>query len=234
MELEVGDIVMCTVDKIVGTMVFVKIPLNGIEAEGSIILSEVAPGRIRNIRDYVVPKKKIVCKVLRISGGRIDLSLRRVTQKEQKEIKEQHNQEKSYVSILRTILGEKADEIIKEITKEMRIYDFVQEIKTNPKKLEDIVGKEASKKIIDILNSQKKKKIKLKREITLTSNESNGLESIKKILEKRDVEIKYLSAGRYVLEIESNDPKSADNKLRKIISDIEKDAKKENIKFDVS
>jgi len=83
MVLEVGDIVMCTVDRIVGTIVFVKIDENG---EGSIILSEIAPGRIRNLREYVVPKKRIACKILRILGNRIDLSLRRVTQKEQKEI----------------------------------------------------------------------------------------------------------------------------------------------------
>ena len=81
MRLEVGDKVLCTVDRIVGTAVFVRIDNSNIE--GEIIMSEVAPGRIRNIRDYVVPKKKIVCKVLRISSsGNIDLSLRRVTQKE--------------------------------------------------------------------------------------------------------------------------------------------------------
>ena len=93
MDFEEGDSVLCTVERIAGTTVFVKIENNG---EGSIILSEIAPGRIRNIRDYVVPKKQIVCKVLRISGDRIDLSFRRVTQKEQKEIKEKTKQEKSY------------------------------------------------------------------------------------------------------------------------------------------
>ena len=105
---------MCTVDRIVGTIVFVKIDGNG---EGSIILSEIAPGRIRNLRDYVVPKKRIVCKILRISGDRIDLSLRRVTQKEKKELIEQYKQEKSYISVLKSILGEKADKIIDDIGK---------------------------------------------------------------------------------------------------------------------
>ena len=91
-QLEVGDVVLCTVDRIVGTIVFVKI--DG-KREGSIILSEIAPGRIRNLRDYVVPKKKIICKILRITGDRIHLSLRRVTPKEQKEIREQYKSEKS-------------------------------------------------------------------------------------------------------------------------------------------
>jgi translation initiation factor 2 alpha subunit (eIF-2alpha) len=57
MELEVGDVVLCTVDRTAGTVVFVKIDGYG---EGSIITSEIAPGRIRNLREYVVPKKKIV------------------------------------------------------------------------------------------------------------------------------------------------------------------------------
>src|SRR3989344_8055808 len=119
MTLEVGDLVLCTVDRIVGTVVFVKTDGYG---EGSIIVSEIAPGRIRNLRDYVVPKKKIVCKVLRISGDRLDLSLRRVSLKEQKEVIEANNKEKSYVSILKSILGAKADEIISKITKEEKLY----------------------------------------------------------------------------------------------------------------
>ena len=71
--------------------------------EGTIITSEIAPGRIRNLRDYVVPKKKIVCKVLRISGNRIDLSLRRVTQKEKKEVLEQFQQEKKQEHFLQKL-----------------------------------------------------------------------------------------------------------------------------------
>src|SRR3990172_12941446 len=112
MDLEVGDIVLCTVDRIVGTTVFVRIEGNG---EGSIVFSEVAPGRIRNIRDYVFPKKMIVCKVLRISGNHIDLSLRRVTLSEQKEIKERYRQERSFLSILKTVLGEKSGSVTEKI-----------------------------------------------------------------------------------------------------------------------
>src|SRR3990172_8559075 len=122
-DIQEGDIVICTVDRIVNTVVFVKIENeSGKEIEGGIVLSEIAPGRIRNLRDYVVPKKKIVCKVLRISGDRIDLSLRRVTQKEQKEVKEIYNQEKSYESILKSVLGEKARELIETISAKEKLY----------------------------------------------------------------------------------------------------------------
>tara|TARA_Y100000034_G_scaffold17454_1_gene19095 strand:- start:12323 stop:13027 length:705 start_codon:yes stop_codon:yes gene_type:complete len=231
MNLEVGDIVMCTVDRIVGTIVFVKIDGNG---EGSIILSEIAPGRIRNLRDYVVPKKRIVCKILRISGDRIDLSLRRVTQKEKKELIEQYKQEKSYISILKSVLGKQADKIIEEILKEEKIYDFLEEAKENSKKLEKITGKNETEKILDILNSQKQKKAILKKEIDLTTTKSNGLKLIKNILgEIKEGKIKYISAGKYSIKTESNDLKSTDNILKKILSEIEKKAKKEGVDFSI-
>ena len=231
MELEVGDIVLCTVDRIVGTAVFVKI--EG-DSEGSIILSEVAPGRIRNLRNYVVPKKKIVCKVLRISGDRIDLSLRRVTQKEKKEVMEQDKQEKSYIKILKSVLKEEAEKFIKEILKEQKIYEFLQEAKENSTSLEKIVGKNNSKKILDILKTEKQKKAIIKKEILLTTVKPNGIELIKDILSNiNNAEVKYISAGRYILKIEDEKLKIADSKLKEIIKDIEKKAKHQGVNFSI-
>lgn len=231
MVLEEGDIVMCTVDRIVGTVVFVKIDGDG---EGSIIMSEIAPGRIRNLRDYVFPKKRIVCKVLRISGDRIDLSLRRVTPKEQKEIIEKGKQEKSYMGIIKSVSKEKAEEVIKEITKIGSVYDFLNESKENSAKLEKIAGKEDCKKILEILNSQKQKKVIVKKEISLSTTKPNGIEIIKKILGKfKDIEIIYISAGKYFLRTESNDPKIANSKIKDAIIEIEKDAKQERVEFSV-
>ncbi len=76
MELTEGSLVLCTVKKIEKTNIFLDIDGYG---EGSMVLSEVAAGRIRNLREYVFPNKKIVCKILNIDKGHIELSLRRVT-----------------------------------------------------------------------------------------------------------------------------------------------------------
>ncbi len=231
MELEEGDVILCTVDRIVGTVVFIKI--DGTSKEGSIILSEIAPGRIRNLREYVVPKKKIVCKILRINSlGNIHLSLRRVTPKEIKEVKELYKQEKSLKSVLKSVLGEKSEEIISEIEKSENLFEFFQEAKKNPKKLEKIIKKEHSKKILEILNSQKQKKAIIKKQFFLKSSKPNGLELIKKLLgEIKDAEIKYISAGKYSIKTEDKDIKKADNKLKKIIFEVEKQAKKNNAEF---
>jgi len=233
-EFEPGDIVLCTVDRIVGTTVFVNIEDNG---EGSIVFSEIAPGRIRNIRDYVVPKKRIVCKVLRISGDRIDLSLRRVTLKEQKQIKERYKQGRGFISILRSVLKEKAEDTLKDISKKGGIHGFLEKVKDDPKNLEELIGKQNSKKVFEIFKAQKPKRAVIKKEIILKSADPDGLEKIKEILGeiggKEGVEIKYISAGKYSLKKAGEDIKEADQKLKEIIEMIEKKAKKGNLDFSI-
>ncbi|HPD81512.1 MAG TPA: hypothetical protein PK357_00230 [Candidatus Pacearchaeota archaeon] len=232
MALEEGEIVLCTVEKIVGTVVFVVI--DNEEKRGSIILSEIAPGRIRNLREYVIPKKRIVCKVLRTSGETISLSLRRVTQKEKKEVLEIHNQEKSYNSILKSILKEKTDKVLEEILKKERLSTFLQEAKENPKELENLVGKEDSKKILNILKEQKKKKTIIKKIILLRTTEPRGVELIKEILKKpENIEIKYLAAGKYSLKIESEDAKKGDQELKNFIEKIEQKTKELGAYFEL-
>lgn len=228
--LEEGDIVLCTVDRIIGTNVFVKIESQGEELEATLTFSEVAPGRIRNIRDYVIPKKKIICKILRISGDRIDLSLRRVTLKEQQELKEEIKLEKSYKSILKSVLQEDTEKIIDKIQKKDSIYNFLQESKEDPKELESLIGKEKANKVIEILNSQKQKTHTIKKEILLSTEEPNGIELIKELFKKiKNAEAKYISAGKYNLKIESTDVKKADHEFKETFTELEKEARKKNL-----
>lgn len=229
--LEPGDIVLCTVERIAGTVVFVKIDDNG---TGSIVLSEIAPGRIRNLRDYVVPKKRIICKVLRVSKDHVDLSLRRVTPKEQKEIKEIYKLEKSYQSLFITILKDKANETIDKIKKEGSIYELVEESKTNPKTLEKIIGKPNADKLLEIILNQKKRKIEVKKHFNLVSKKSDGINSIKKILGKiSEAKITYISAGKYLIKVEMESPKKGEQKIKEILDEVEKDAKKEGAEFSI-
>ncbi|MBU3907304.1 MAG: hypothetical protein KKA64_03575 [Nanoarchaeota archaeon] len=230
--LEEGDIVLCTVDRIVGTVVFVKVEENG---EGSIIVSEIAPGRIRNLRDYVVPGKKIVCKILKIDeNGGIYLSLRRVTLKEKKELSDQFKEEKGYVSILKSVLKEDAEKIIAEISKQSKLVDFVKESKSHPAQLEKLAGKENAEKILKILSLEKKKKAVIKKEFSIKTQKPNGITLIKSILSAAgDIEVKYLAAGKYVMKLESENIKQADQKLQQIINEMELKAKKEGVEFSV-
>jgi len=231
MALEEGEAVLCTVDRIVGTVVFVKI--DGEEREGSIILSEIAPGRIRNLREYVIPKKRIVCKVLKITGGTISLSLRRVSQKERKEVLEESKQEKSCESIIKNLFKENSEEILEKIKKQGKIYDCLEEAKKNPKKLEEILGKDKIKKILEMALKQKKKKKIIKKTIYLKTPEPNGLYLLKTLLEDSgNIEITYISAGKYSLKIETEDGKKGEQELKNFIEKIEKKSREKGVQFE--
>jgi translation initiation factor 2 alpha subunit (eIF-2alpha) len=231
MELEVGDVVLCTVEKIEKTNIFVKIEGDG---EGNIVINEIAPGRIRNLRDYVVPKKKIVCKVIRMGNNRIDLSLRRVTTKEQKEVMEEFKKEKSYISVLKSVLGEKSEEVIKEILEKERLFDFLENAKDNPKELGEIAGKTDAKKILEIIKTEKRKNITVKKELGIKTTDSNGLELIKELFKDvNNIEVKYISGGKYSLKIESENPKEADKKLDAVLQRIKSETKGKNFEVNI-
>lgn len=232
-DLEIGDIVLCTVDKIVGTTVFVKIEERTKQKEGSIIISEVATGRIRNLRDYVVPKKTIVCKVLRLAGENVELSLRRVSQKETKDKLEEFKQERTYKNILKSILQEKAENIFEKIQEKQTITEFIKEAKQDKNKLESLVGKQDSEKIIEIISAQKEKTIELKKIFALKSNSSKGIEEIKEILKIKDANIKYISAGKYSIKTQASDLKKADKILEEKLKEIQEKAKQKSAEFEI-
>lgn len=232
-ELEEGQIVLCTVAQVMGTTVFVKIQGN---VEGTITTSEIAPGRIRNLRDYVVPGKTIVCKILSIRNGRTQLSLRRVKQNERKELLDKIKKEKTYNAILKTVLGkEKAEEIIEKITQEQSIFDFFEKIKEHPEELEKLIGKKDAEKMREILESKKEKSKEIKSIIKLSSKSSEGMNVVKNILMNvcrgSKCEILYIAAGKYSLNIAGEDFKAIKAEMNSILQDIEHQAKKQDCEF---
>ncbi len=229
MKYEQGDNLLCTVDKIIGTIVFVKLP-NG--QEGTIIFSEIVAGRVKNIRDYAIPKKQIVCKILRIQNDKIHLSLRRVTKSERQKVMEQFKLEKSYKSIFKTILKEKSEEIIQKIKDSNDLIEFIKNVKEDSKILDKYMDKKESEKILEILKAQKKKKAELTKKFTLTTTESDGLDKIKNILKKiKNAQIKYIAAGKYTIKVEAENLKEADLKIQQIGKELENSSEKTNIKF---
>jgi translation initiation factor 2 alpha subunit (eIF-2alpha) len=233
-ELEEGQLVLCTVRDIVGTTVFVKI--DNTSYEGTITFSEIAPGRIRNIRDHVVINKKIVCQVLSIKENTIHLSLRRVKPNQRKDLLNKLEKENNYKAIFKTILGkDKSEQVINKITEEFPIFDFFNEIKKSPKILEKYLNKEESEKIIKILESKKEKPKEIKRIFKLSSKSSDGINAIKKIIQSSCkgslCNVNYLAAGKYSLSIIGEDFKKINNEINQTINKIESDAKKENCEF---
>ncbi|MBU3913643.1 MAG: hypothetical protein KKB21_03740 [Nanoarchaeota archaeon] len=229
--LKESDIVLCTVERIDGTTVFVKIETG---EQGTIITSEIAPGRIRNIRDYVSPGRRIVCKVLKVDGINIYLSLRRVTPKEKKEVLERHEKERNSKGILKSVLGpeaEKTAEKIKEINPS--ISEFLNNCKTNVQELEKVMSKEHAERICKILQEKKEKQVEEKRVFSLSSKKPEGIKLTKELLSscKGNCSISYVAAGKFTIRIKAQDFKKANHEISNSLLEIEKKAKENKMDF---
>ena len=219
---EEGEIVLCTVIKIMGTTVLVHLDDYG--KEGVVATSEVAPGRIRNIRDYVTINKKIVCKILRIDKekGHIDLSLRRVSQKDSREMLESYKKEKTAFLILKIILKEKAQSAAEKIKENYSLDEFLEKAKTEPSILDKFVSEEEAKQMLKLIQERiKEKKYSIKAILSISSTAGNGIQIIKEaLLSAKNVTIAYLGAPNYSIISESANPKEAEKKLAEAIEII--------------
>lgn len=221
MELKENDIVMCTVKNIEGTTVFLHIEGNG---EGSMVMSEVAAGRIRNLREYVYPNKKIVCKVLKILNNHPQLSLRRVTGKEREEMQDKWKKEKTFFSMLKTIVKEH-EKTLDKIKEKYSPADFFDEVKENPSLLEKFMKKEEAQNFAKLLSEKREKEKEVKKTIVLKSSSDSGVNDIKEILNIKDIKISYLGSSQFLLSAQGNDFKQANIKINSAIEEIQNRAK---------
>ena len=229
MKYNEGDLVICKVTNIVRTTVFVE-ALEG--TKGSIVISEIAPGRIRNLRAYVVPNKIIVCKILEIRGDHLFLSLRRVKNKEKNELIDKYKKERTYKSVIKNLLGEKAIKILEEIENKQSLSEFLENARKNPKILNKYFSKEQIKSLGKVLQEKKEKEREIKREFILSCDEPNGINLIKKILKSYE-NIFYLGSSRFVIKRTSKDLKKLDSEITEIFNTIEKSSKKNKCEFQV-
>lgn len=224
-----GDLVLCTVEKIEGPVVFVQID-NG--EQGTIISSEIAPGRIKNMRQYVVPNKKIVCKVLKVSdnGKHIELSLRRVGSKEKSEVLKEFKQKQTIKSAFKQILPE---ENTKKILKDYETFQqFLDATKENKELLKKYIPKDKLS-AIEKITEKRKKNAEIFYKIKLKCLEDNGIKKIKEIFKELEETIKvtYLSAGNFRIKITAQDFKKGKQKATEIIKELEQKAKSNKCEF---
>lgn len=227
-----GDLVLCTVNNVEGTTVFVTLE-NG--KTGTIVFSEVAPGRIRNIRDYAMPNKKIVCKILRISSNNMDLSLRRVTSKERGEVMEQFKQEQTAKSVFKSLLKEKAPQIESKILSSFAtLSEFFNKAREDESIIEGYIPKEFVEQIKKVCQ-KRKKEVEVKKIVKLKSLQPDGIKKIRILFNDapEGIEITYLAAGTFQLKIKEEDYKKANTKMLDFTQKIQDKAKKNFEEFSI-
>lgn len=227
---EEDEIVLCKVTKIFPNSVFVE--LLEYDRQGMVHISEISPGRIRNLRDFVSEGRQIVCKVLRLDRekGHIDLSLRRVNSMQRREKLDEIKQELKAESLLSNLAkklkiepyklyGEIADKVLKHYS---YIYLCFKDVAVGNRDLAalGIPTKFVKELTAAILDKFKPKSITLRGEIKLQTYASAGIQKIKSLLQDLEkvssaITLFYLGGGRYKLVIEAADYKSAEGTLHK-------------------
>ena len=228
-----NDLVLCKVEKVTNIITFVRLP-DG--RQGTIISSEIAPGRIKFMRQYVVPNKQIVCKVLEILGENIHLSLRRVTSREKKEVLQKFKQKQAINVAFKQLLGEESIKIKEKILEDFpTLSEFIDATKNDEKLITKYIPKE-NQESIKKLTEKKKINLELKQNITIKCLEDDGVKRIKKILDidNKNLSTTYVTAGKFKLNISVEDFKHGKNKMAEIIEALEKKAKENNCEFFVS
>jgi len=111
---EIGELVVATVGRITGYGAYVTLDEYG--KEGLLHISEISSTWVKNIRDFVREKQKVVLKVLRVNPRKdhVDLSLRRVGKRERRETIRSWKKDKRAESLLRDA-SEKLDISIEEM-----------------------------------------------------------------------------------------------------------------------
>ncbi|MBT6994998.1 translation initiation factor IF-2 subunit alpha [Candidatus Woesearchaeota archaeon] len=231
---EQGEIVICTVTKILYHSVFAKLDEYK-NLDGMIHISEISPGRIRNIRDYVKEGKKIVCKVLSVrrDKNQIDISIRRVNTMQRVNKINDHKQEQKAEKLLEYI-GKQLKKDLKTMYAEAGfklietyggIYDAFQRFVLDEEAIKDLkLEKETEKLILEIVKDKiKAPEVEIKGTLKLISEKPNGIEIIKKILidaQKGDIKISYVSAPKYSVSVKASDYKTAEGILKNAQEEI--------------
>ncbi len=230
MAVKEDDVVLCTVKSIEGTTVFLELE-DGEQA--SMVMSEVAAGRIRNLREYVSPNKKIVCKVLKILNGHAQLSLRRVTGKEREEMQKKYKKEKTFQSLLKTIIPN-YEPILSKIKETYEIGDFFDLAREQPGLLAKYLPPKEAEQFANLLKEKKEKEKEVKSIIVIKTSAPKGIEDLRYVLDEKDVIIRYLGSSRFLIRTLGKDFKEANGKLQEALEQIEKKAKEKKVSLEIT
>ncbi len=244
---EEGEVVLCTVKKILRDSVFVS--LDEFEnLEGIIHISEVAAGRIRAILDYVREGKPVICKVIgrNLEHHSVNLSLRRVSdvqrQKKTEELKKEQKAEKM-LEIAAKELKINPEEVFSKVGR-LLIQEYntlnagLEEMAKSPDNI--LIKKGVDKKLATTITELVKQRVKpsqvkISRMLMIRNKHPDGIERIKALLkkvedfaktQKKEMELIYMGSPRYKLVMKAEDYKSAESLMKDLEVFLKAEAKK--------
>ncbi|HDD46232.1 MAG TPA: S1 RNA-binding domain-containing protein [Candidatus Aenigmarchaeota archaeon] len=208
---EVGELVVCKITKLNPNSAYAEL-LEYPEKNGIIHISEVASRWVKNIKEFLKLNQYVVCKVIYFDGKMVSLSIKRVRKEDASrkldEFKKERRAEKM-LEMAAKLINKTIDDVYREIgdVVENEFGSFEKLIDIAMKNEDMLASKGISKEWIDAIKnivekSRTKKVYEVKCMLELFSYKPDGIELIKNVLKQaeiRGVEIKYISAPKYML-----------------------------------
>lgn len=242
---EDGELVVCTVKGVKNYGAFLN--LDEYEnKEGFIHVRDIATGWVKYIRDYVREGQKVVCKVLSVdpAKGHIDLSLKQVNDHQKRDKIQQWKNEKKaekLLEIVATKIKKRPEEILDEGLSAMianygSLFALLEHAALDEKSFKKEAGK---KKWVDAFIEIAKEniqppKVEIIATMELSTSDSIGIIHIRNALleglssGKSNINIKYMCAPKYRIEVSAADYKIAEEELKKAFENISSKVEEHN------
>jgi len=237
---DVSNFVMCTVSEIFPYGAMVK--LDEYNLEGMIPIREISSSWVKNIRNHVKENQKVVCKVLRVDEQKhhIDLSLRKVTQKQKKaavkryKVKKKGNKLLEYFGTQNGIPPDQLMEIYNNILdKYPMVYECFEEVIAKDEGvLDGLVPPQYVESLKEIIVANiEAPLVEITGELSVSCPMGNGVNIIKEnliairdesISDDIDVDIRLLGSPRYSVKIIAPDYKMAESALDNVVNQVTK------------
>lgn len=231
---EVGELVVATVKEVTDYGAYVT--LDEYDKTGLVHISEVSSSWVRNIRNFLREKQKVILKVLRVDKEKrhVDVSLRRVTKWERREKRRLYKQERRAESILKTA-SQKLNKPLEEIHQKAGVL-LEKEFGGLHAGLEEVAKQGANllieegvpKDIATVLEEIAKERIrismvKIKGTLELSCTKPNGVNLIQQVLlsaqksastKEGKIDIYVTASPKYRIEVSAENYKKAEQILQ--------------------
>ena len=242
---EVGELVIGTVETITEYGAYIRLDEYG-GKRGFVHVSEISSSWVRNIREHIKEDMKLVLRVLRVnpSKNQIDLSLRRVTEKEKEDelyYWKRRVKGRSMLKLVADRTGKSYEELYANYGKKLEshfgdLYEVFRRLSTKGPKLLTAIGipEDLAKVFYEVASEKiKQKPVKVRGIVEITTHKPDGIEDIKEALIKAErlsdeevsVEAYSIGAPRYAIEVSAENYKKASSTLREAFEVIEKTLK---------
>lgn len=238
---EQGELVIATVSNVHYHSIFCNLDEYGVS--GMIHISEVAPGRIRNLSDYVKEGKVVIAKVLRVdeNKGHVDLSIRRVTEAQRKQKAASRKQEALVENILTQVAKttkaseQELKDALKKSYPNQELYDVFVEVVEEGHQLQTDLDKSVQEALSQAITDRiSPKRVEIKGELTIKTYVPDGVNQISDALTSADktIHISYAGSGRYTVIVEAKEYKKAENTLSSFIEETKQSLQEAEVSFE--